>query len=615
VGDNILPPVSGMYPNSSSAYRFGSFTMQVAGHYLKRGAIQIRLQPKTFETLRHLVERPGRLVTKDELFEHVWRRVAVTDGALARCIAELRKALGDDAAHPRFIETIPRLGYRFVCKVSRLHELPAAALAGVSPQQSIAVLPFVNLAADPDQEYFVDGMTDLLIADLGRLKTLRVISRTSMMRYKGTTKALADIGSELSVDAAIEGSVVRSGDRVRITVQLVAVRSDEHLWAESYERLTHDLLRLQREVASDVARAVQAALTDHKDTPQPDDVDVRPEAHEAYLRGRYFWHEGTREGVAKAVACFQQALAIDPRHAPAYVGLADASGVGGFFGYLPAHLAFPQMQTHARTALEIDPSLPDAHASLAATRLFYDWDWPGAEAGFRRALELNPNLQTAHEWYGWCLMALGRTTDALTTIARAREIDPLSMRARTASAMALYFARQHDRGIGEAERALELDPRYPPAYCALGLHHQQIGNYEAAIAAFERALALSGRGADDLASIGHAYARSGRRPKARRILQELTHLSIQRHVPAVYVAAVHAGLRDRDEALAWLARACDERSAWLPFLRVEPWWDPVRSDPRFAGLLRRVGLPGANPRRASTRSAGRPRAARRHLGR
>jgi TolB-like protein/Tfp pilus assembly protein PilF len=587
----IHPEESGMSSDSSGSYRFGNFTLHVAGHYLKRGPVQIHLQPRTFETLRHLVERSGRLVTKDELFEHVWRRVAVTDGALVRCIAELRKALGDDAAHPRFIETIPRLGYRFVSTVSRLRELPAAAPAGVSPQHSIAVLPFVNLAADPDQEYFVDGMTDLLIADLGRLKTLRVISRTSMMRYKGTTKALADIGSELSVDAAIEGSVVRSGDRVRITVQLVAVRNDEHLWAENYERQSHDVLRLQREVASDVARAVQAALTDHTETPHSGTVDVRPEAHEAYLRGRHFWHEGTREGVARAVACFQQALAIDPRHAPAYVGLADASGVGGFFGYLPPHQAFPQMQTYARTALEIDASLPDAHASLAATTLFYDWDWTGAEEGFRRALELNPNLQTAHEWYGWCLMAVGRTTDALGEIARAQQLDPLSMRARTASAMAWYFARQHDRGIEEAERALELDPRYPPAYCALGLHQQQTGNYEAAIAAFERALVLSGRGADDLASIGHAYGCSGRRQKARRILQELTHLSIQRYVPAVFVAAVHSGLRERDQTLAWLAKACDERSAWLPFLRVEPWWDSVRGDRRFAGLLRRVGLP------------------------
>jgi TolB-like protein/Tfp pilus assembly protein PilF len=572
------------------AYRFGEFTFDLERHRLSSREREIPLQPKAFETLRCLLERPDRLVSKRELHDRVWGDVAVSDGALGRCIVEVRKALGDSAAEPRYLQTVPRLGFRFIAAVQ---SVPAQESAQPPPDaapalpRALVVLPFVNLSRDPDQGYFADGFTDLLIAELGRIAALRVISRTSAMCYREAAKPLPEIARELRIDAAVEGSILRDGKRVRITVQLIDAPIDSHLWADSYERDLHDLLRLQRDIARDVAVAIHVALT-------PDDpariAAIDPAAHEAYLKGTYFWHKRTAEHIARSVEFFQRAIELDPGYAAPYAGLAQARGVAGFFGYVPASQAFPLMNALAAQALTLDPVLPDAHACLGAVQLFYEWDWPAAERRLQQALDHNPSHPVAREWYGWCQLALGRVDDAVAEVRRARDLDPLSPRAESSLAMALYFARDHARAIEHLHAARELDPNFADAYCGLGLNYQQLARWEQSFDAFHRALALSQRSAEDLASLGFAYGAAGRAADARAVLAELEALGTQRHVPAIYRAAVHAGLREVEHACEWLERAVAERSSWCVFLRADPWWDGLRADPRFERLQEQLPL-------------------------
>ena len=581
-----------MAPSGPPAYRFGEFTLDLEGHRLLNTDREIPLQPKAFETLCCLIERHGRLVTKRELHDRVWGDVAVTDGALGRCIVEVRKALGDGVAEPRFLQTVPRLGYRFIGLVEAIDSLSGAP--GVTTAdarvRALVVLPFVNLSRDPEQEHFVDGFTDLLIAELGRIAELNVISRTSAMCYRATTKSLPEIARDLGVDVAVEGSILRDGDRVRITVQLIDARSDTHLWAESYERDLHDILRLQREVARDVAGAIRVALTP-SDWKRLDAIrPVDPDAHEAYLKACYFWHKRTADDIARSVEYYHRAIERDPLCARAYAGLAQASGVAGFYGYAPPSQAFAQMRANATTALALEPSLAEAHACLAAVLLFYEWDWQAAADRFRRALDENASHPVAHEWYGWCLLILGRTEEALEEVRRARELDPLSVRAHVAVGMSLYFARQHERAIEYLNLARELDPRFPDVHCGLGLNYLEMALCDKALAEFHEAVALSGRSAEQMASLGFACGRAGRTRDAYAVLADLEARAAQRYVPAVYFAAIHAGLGDTENACAWLERAFAERSSWLVFLRVEPWWDSLRTHPGFMQLVERMRL-------------------------
>jgi TolB-like protein/Tfp pilus assembly protein PilF len=575
------------------AYRFGDFTLDLEAHRLASLGRDIPLQPKVFETLRCLLEQHGHLISKRQLHDRVWGDVAVSDGAIVRCIAELRKALGDAATSPRYLETVPRVGYRFIGRVEEFGPAVRARPLAVAERRSVrslVVLPFVDLGEAPGQEYFADGFTDLLTADLGRIAALSVISRTSAMCYRATTKPLPAIAAELGVDTAIEGSVLRAGGRVRITAQLIEAPTDRHLWAHSYERELHDILRLQREVARDIATAIHVALTADESRRLGASRAVDPEAHEAYLKGCYFWHKRTPADVARSVACFQRAIERDPLYAPPHAGLAQASGLAGFFGYAPPSPAFGQMKAQATTALKLDPTLAEAHACLAAVDLFYEWNWRAAEDGFLTALDQNPSQAVAREWYGWCLFALGRAEDALAEIQRAREIDPLSVRAHAAVAMALYFSRQHDRAIDFLKRAVELDPHFADAHCGLGLNYQQLALWNRSFAAFDEALTLSGRSAEDVASLGCAYGAAGRTAEAQGLLAELATMASRRYVPPVYFAAIHAGLGNTGEACDWLERGLAERSSWLVFLKVDPWWDGLRATRRFRRLLQQMRL-------------------------
>lgn len=455
--------------------------------------------------------------------------------------------------------------------------------------RAIAILPLANLSGNPDQEYFADGITEALITELAKVKALKVISRTSVMRYKGGTKPLREIARELDVEGVVEGAVVRSGDRVRITAQFVDARSNRHLWAEAYERDLQDVLALQREVARAIARAVLVKLTPQEEARLTSTRPVNAEAYDAYLMGRYFWNKRTADGVQKAIGYFQKAIGKDPRYAAAYSGLADS--------YLvqreePTSQSMLAARAAASKALEIDPDLAEAHSSLAGVKLRYELDWIGAEQENTRAIELDPNYATAHSRYSQYLAFRERFDEALREARRADELDPFSVVIKKNIAFVLYWARRYDEAMERYRKALEMDPTFPQALREIGLVYEQKRMYTEAIAALQK---VTGTPGDYLrmtntADLGHVYAVSGNKREARTILNALQELSKKRYVPPFDVAVIYAGLGETTEALDWLERAYDDRSFFLVSLKVDPRFDNLRAEPRFRALVRRIGL-------------------------
>jgi TolB-like protein/Tfp pilus assembly protein PilF/tRNA A-37 threonylcarbamoyl transferase component Bud32 len=461
--------------------------------------------------------------------------------------------------------------------------------AGAPRIESLAVLPLENLMGDPKQEYFVDGMTEALIADLGQISSLRVISRTSVMRFKGTRPpgGLPEIARQLNVDAVIEGSVLRGGDRVRITAQLIDARADRHLWAESYERDLRDILALQSEVAGAIANKIQGALAPQEQGRLAHTPPVNPAAHEAYLKGTYL-NRGTNEQRRKAREYFEQAVSIDPGYAPAYAGLADYYWATP---ELPAGVAMPEAKQYALKALDLDPTLVRAHTALAAVRYYGDWDWAAAEKEFKRALELNPSDAEAHRMYSIYSSALGHGEEALAEIRRAQQLDPLSNLTQITAGWTFYYARQYDRAVEQCRRVLESDPNSDGGYDCLGSAYLAKGQYEEAIAASERAVSLSGSDPARVVGLARAYALAGRKAEAHKVLQELCQLSKGAYLPPCYFAAVHVALGENEQAFTWLEKAYRERDTYLTWLKVDEALAPLRPDPRFHKLLSRVGLP------------------------
>jgi serine/threonine-protein kinase len=465
--------------------------------------------------------------------------------------------------------------------------------AGAARIESLAVLPLDNLSRDAEQEYFADGMTEALIADLGKIRALRVISRTSAMRYKGTKKSLPEIARELNVDALVEGSVLKSGDRVRITAQLIRAATDQNLWSESYERDLKDVLALQSEVARAIANEIKVAVTPQEQARLQTARTVDPEAHSLCLKGRYFWNKRTSEGFRKGLELFEQAIERDRTYAPAYTGLADTYSLMAhwYYGILPPRQAMPKAKVAAAKALELDPGLPEAQSSAAWVAFTYDWDWPTAERHFKRALELNPGYATAHFWYGHYLMTMGKPEEAVAEAKRALELDPVSFIVNSNVAIELYYARRYDQAIEQARKTLEMDRSFPvarqllaEAYIAKSLYREAISELSGLTAAVPENTLYD-------ALLGHAQALAGKRSEALRVLEGLKTASKKRDVPSLNIAIVCAGLGQSDEAFAWLDKAFEERSNLLVYLKVESIFDPLRADPRLAGLVRRIGLP------------------------
>ena len=622
---------------TSGFYDFGAFRLIPAERQLLRDGKPIHLTPKAFDTLLFLVENSGRLLAKDELLKRIWPDTFVEEATLARNVFTLRKALGEGQDEFAYIETIPKVGYRFVAEVRasglgevgvsagasnvasqeastrrfRLAMIGAAGLALVlaaiftfrdrtvaNPRVHVGkvmlvVMPFQNLSGDPAEDYLSDGLTEELITQLGRMapEQLGVIARTSAMQYKDTRKRVDQIGRELGVDYLLEGSIRRSGDHVRVSAQLIQVRDQTHLWAEEYDSHMRDLLDMERSVARSVAREMAVELTPEQrvrmTTPRP----VDPEAYDAYLEGRFFWNKRTQAGLEKAIERFNVAIAIDPDYALAYAGLADCYNLLDEYSIRPSKESFPKAKAAALNALKIDAELAEAHSSLAYERLHFDWDWPGAEQEFRRAIELNPNYATAHQWYGEYLVAMGRFDEANAEIGVARKLDPLSLATNLAQAFSLYYSRRYGEAVGQYEKVAEMDPNLAAAHYGLGWAEEQTGNATRALAEFQKAVDLLGKDTDAIAAIGYVDAHRGEKQSALRVIDQLESLSQRKYVSPVNIAIIYAALGRNDQAIEWLQKARKARYGWLPYVKVDPRLEPLHSDPRFQELLHGIGLP------------------------
>jgi TolB-like protein/Tfp pilus assembly protein PilF len=458
--------------------------------------------------------------------------------------------------------------------------------------ESIMILPLVDLRPEPGEEYFADGMTEAVITDLAKIGSLRVISRTTAMRYRGTKKSLPDIARELNVDAVLEGSVLRAGQRVRITVRLIKADTDETLWADSYEQALRDVLSLQRELANCIAREIQIKLTPAETAHLARARSVDPEAHDAYLRGRYYWNQRTRTGLNKARGYFEQAIERDPGYASSYVGLADCYVLlgGPLVGELAPQDAMPRAKAAAKKALELDDSQAQAYASLAYARSLYDWDWARSETEFKRALQLGPGHATTHQWYSINLSIQQRHEEAVSEAKLAREFDPLSRIVSAGVGIRWYYAGRYPEAASELQKTLDIEPNFPGAHEYLGRVFLEQGMLEPAIEEFEKATALAERRATFVMNLAHAYALKGQTDDALKLLRELTEAT-EGYVSSFPVAVVHVGLGGKDQAFEWLEKAYEERSSWLAYLKIDPRLAPLHSDPRFQDLLRRMNFP------------------------
>jgi TolB-like protein/DNA-binding winged helix-turn-helix (wHTH) protein/Flp pilus assembly protein TadD len=625
--------------------RFGVFEADLRLGELTKHGKRLPLQEQPFRLLASLLTRPGELVTREELHAKIWPQTIVDfDHGLNKAISKIRDALGDSAESPRFIETVARRGYRFLADVAVVEDGPqqtaagqptvqadAAALApgeagmsspgprrvlswrivGVgaalvlagavswisytsktsSPAiRSLAVLPLKNLSGDASQDYFTDGMTEELITQLGQINALRVISSGSVMLYKGVDKPVADIARELSVQAVVEGSVLRSGDRVRITAQLIRVPADEQMWAQSYEGELRDTLALQSKVAQAIAEQIRATLSRRQQAALQRSRTVSPDAYEAYLKGRYFWNKRTGDGLKKAIDYFSRAIETDPTYAEAYSGLADSYALAGdwLYGILPPQEAFRQAQAAATSALALDDTLGEAHTSLAFALDLYAWDWAAAEKQYQRAIELNPGYATAHHWYAWHLLVMGRKSEGIFEMRRAESLDPLSLIISADLAEALCIAHLYDESVRQSRRTLDMDPNFAVAHYQLGQALAQEHLYAEAIAEFQRAIEISGHSGAFDANLAYVYAVSGRQGEAKNIIKDLEAGPNKNPSIDANIALVYVGLGDHDQAMIWLNKAFEAR--FNPSILLRPAFDPLRSDVRFRDLRRRVGL-------------------------
>jgi TolB-like protein/Tfp pilus assembly protein PilF len=454
------------------------------------------------------------------------------------------------------------------------------------------VLPLENLSGDASQNYFADGMTDELITDLAQISALRVISRTSVMAYKGARKPLPQIARELNVDAVVEGTVLRSGDQVRITAQLIEASTDKHLWSQSYEGELRDTLALQSRVASAIADQIRINLTPREQAALKNAKVVNPEAYESYLKGRYFWNKRTADGLKAALAYFKQATEEDPNYAKAYSGLADTYALLGDWQYavMTPKEAFPEAKAAAIHALELDNTLGEAHNSLAFVLDGFDWDLDAGGKEFQRAIELNPGYATAHHWYAWHLALLGRFDEAIAEMRKAENLDPLSLIINADFAELLGLAHSYDDSIRQSLKTIEMDPNFALAHNQLAQAYLQKHMYAEAVAELQKAVKLSGDSPTCIANLARAYVASGKRDEAVNLLNALKKRSTAGYSNASEIAMIHASLGDKDQAMNWLEKGFEER--FNPGVLLRPGFDPLRSDPRFQNLLRRIGLPG-----------------------
>lgn len=643
-----------MSEQTSDFYEFGRFRVKSDERVLRRGEDLVPLTPKAFDILLTLLENDGRIVNKDDLMKKVWPNTFVEEGNLTQNVSLLRKALGESANGPQFIETVPRRGYRFVAPVNRVAEngqdhvienaaelptqlptnaqetqpsskarsisdsgrwtslsrrLPAVALtlaivlaavagvaylsarnkAGASPNaiQSIAVLPFVDDSVDGDAEFLDDEIAASLVNSLTKLPKLRVVPRSVMVTYKGRNVDPRQVGQELNVRAVVTGRVHRRGDTISIQADLIDLDSVSQIWGQHYERRLSDILLVQEEISRDIFENLRLKLNVEE--------QKQLEAYRLYLKGRNAWNKRTREGMQQGIDFFQQAINADPNYAAAYAGLADCYNMQVIYGVDSPRDGFPKAKAAAVKALEMDETLAEAHTSLAFIKFRWDRDRVEAEREFLLAIKHKATYAPAHQWYSSYLVALERFDEAIAEAKRTAELEPLSFTGSSHLGWILYLAGRNDEAIAQCTKILNLDPNSFPARRYLGLAYEQKGMYAQAIDEFQKGVKISGSPLM-LALLGHAYAVSGKTKEARQVLSDLHDLSesreaeSRRYVSPYTVAAIHAGLGDKDQAFKWLEQANEERDVWLMNLKVDPVFAKLRSDKRFQDLLTRTGL-------------------------
>jgi TolB-like protein/DNA-binding winged helix-turn-helix (wHTH) protein/Flp pilus assembly protein TadD len=636
----------------SHRLRFDEFEIDLQSAELWVHGNRTRLQDQPFQVLRVLLERHGEIVTRDELKRKLWPADTFVDfdDGLNTAVRKIRDALGDSAEKPRYIETIPRRGYRFVGRLAdvapailpspvegsrgsvepdkanvaaassyaaeanqktffsrhrRVLLAAVVALAAISvalalyrgsakgakqpPIRSLAVLPLKNLSGDPTQEYLADGITEGLIGRLSGIHNLRVISRTSVMRLKDTHLSVPEIAKTLQVDAIVEGSVIREGSRIRVHAQLIRAATDEHFWSEAYDRELRDVLSLQSDVAQSIARRVEVTITGEEQARLSSARTVNPEAYEAYLKGRYYWNKRTADSMPKAALYFEQAISRDPGYGAAYSGLADCNSGLAWHGFMSPAEVLPKAYAAAQKAVEIDPQSAEAHASLALV-LDHKWDWAGAEAEFKRALELNPQYANAHHWYGDYLSIQGRHDEAQVEAKRALELDPLNLMIGTWVGFRYYLARRYDGAMEQSRNTVDLDPNFAAAHLILGESYVQQGKHKEALDELEKAASLSGGSPLYTAQVAVSLALAGEKKEALRVIRELRNISTKRYVSPYGIAQIYAALNDKQQTYNWLETAYRDRAVWMSYLAVDPVFDSIRSEVRFRDLLHRLGL-------------------------
>ena len=640
------------FSSDNGSIRFGEFELEPKSGELRKAGLPVKLQPQPLRVLVLLASNAGELVTREEIQQEIWAGVTFVDfeHGLNFCIKQIRAALGDNAQAPRFIETLPRRGYRFIAAVDQDSKITSHSVTTPAPSDSttaetlktsieeyslanrprsrvaraaalaivlllivggysarklfvksavpsrgkvmLGVMPFENLSGDPEQEYFSDGMTEELIAQLGSLqpRSLGVIARTSVMTYKRGNRDIRQIGSELKVGYVLEGSVRREGDRVRITAQLIQVSDQTHLWSESYERSPQNTLGVQTDVARNIARALALELLPGERTSRTADASISTDAYDAFLKGRYLWNKGRSDDVEKSIIFYNRALELAPDYSPALAGLADSYILLGMYYTIPPIDAYPKAKQAAARALAIDDGLAEAHTALGTILFRFDWAWPEAEAQFKRAIELNPSYGRAHHDYAWLLVALERFDEAVNEIKRAQELDPLSPLANSDVGWVYLRARRYDDAINQIERTLELEPEFGSAQACLERAYRLKGMNKEALESARKSMVRSGATPRELTALEKPDSEDAMRSVLLWRLKKGEDTAGNRPASPYRFAAQHAELGDTNAAFEWLERAFKERDSELVSLKVDPAFDGVRSDSRYASLLHRIGL-------------------------
>jgi TolB-like protein/DNA-binding winged helix-turn-helix (wHTH) protein/Tfp pilus assembly protein PilF len=625
-----------------SPIRFGVFEVDLQASELRKQGIKVKLQQQPFELLAMLLEHPGEVVTREEVQKRLWPADTFVDfdRGLNRATNRLRESLGDDAESPRFIETLPRRGYRFIAPVVKSDEsghvaelvppqadtvptngspyspgydrvrlrigfvtaLVAIALLTVAawfaffrPRhgaiESVAVLPFSNGSSDSNAEYLSDGITESLINNLSQLPNLRVMARSTVFRYKANDADPQKIGNDLHVQAVLSGRLLQQGNVLIIQAELMDVKTGVQLWGGQFNRSAEDVLALQDDLSREIAEKLRVKLTGEQKQRLARRNTEDAEAYRFYLKGRYYWNKRSPEGMQKAASYFQQAIDKDPGYALAYAGLADTYVYLSFFNMVAPRDAMPRAKAAAAKALEIDDHLAEAHVSLGYISYAYDWDWPAAGRHFDQALALDPAYTRAHIFYPFYLSSRGQSQEAVTVAKSALDLDPASPSLSHSLAVQFYLTRQFDQAIEQCRKTLEMDPNFAVAYAVLGQTYLAKGMNSEAAPVLEKYSALSQGSVDSLALLGYSQARRRKKSQALRTIDELKETSKNSFVPAFYFALVYAALEDKDQAFMWLEKGYDERFARFAYLKLEALWDPLRSDERFRDLVRRVGIP------------------------